>query len=160
MFRPKEIRNNIYEITPEEIFARGLKAVICDLDDTLLPHHGSDIPCKLTSWIQNMRDAGIEVMIISNGKKRRITPVCESIGIPFTPMACKPFPFGFIKAKRILGLKGKEILYIGDQIFTDMLGANLAGLETLLVTPISFKTTWIWRLKRSLEKPFRKARRN
>lgn len=159
MFRPKEVKDSIYDITPAEVLSRGLKAVVCDLDDTLLPYNDPAVPCALTDWIKSLSDAGIEVMILSNGKTKRITPICRGLGVPFETMACKPFPFGFFKVKRRLGLKGREILCVGDQVFTDVVGGNLTGMFTVLVTPLALKPSKLERFKRRLEKPFRKARR-
>ncbi len=159
MLRPDEIRESIYEITPRDVKNRGFKAIVCDLDDTLLPHNNQTVPGALINWLREMTDSDIPVMILSNGRAKRISPVCKSLGVPFCTMACKPFPFGFYKVKRYLKLKGREILFIGDQVFTDVIGGNLAGMYTVLVTPITLKTSRIERFKRCLEKPFRKARR-
>ena len=72
--------NNIYEITPEWLKSRGVKALICDLDDTLTPYYDTTPNDRLTEWIRRMRENGIRLCILTNGKKKRVLPFCKRLG--------------------------------------------------------------------------------
>ncbi|MBR5519393.1 MAG: YqeG family HAD IIIA-type phosphatase [Clostridia bacterium] len=156
-FYPDTQLNTVYELTPQWLSSRGVKALICDLDDTLAPYFDTTPTEKLAAWVQSMRDAGIKICILSNGKKHRITPFCQTLGIDVVPMAAKPLPFGYFRALKRLGVKRKEVVAIGDQIFTDILGGNCVGIHTVLVEPIAYKTSKMERRKRRYEKQFRRV---
>ncbi|PWL52904.1 MAG: YqeG family HAD IIIA-type phosphatase [Clostridiales bacterium] len=149
--------NNIYEITPEWLKSRGVKALICDLDDTLTPYYDTTPNDRLTEWIRRMRENGIRLCILTNGKKKRVLPFCKRLGVECVPMAMKPLPVGYFRALRKLGVKRKEAVAVGDQIFTDIAGGNCAGIHTLLVEPIAYKTSAVEKKKRKYEKRFRHA---
>lgn len=150
--------NNVYELTPEWFVNRGIKAVICDLDDTLTPYYDTSPNPKLVKWLDDLGKAGITLCIVSNGKKKRVLPLCRKFGIECVAMALKPLPFAFNYAIRRLGVKKREVIAVGDQIFTDIVGGNLAGIYTVLVEPIAYKTGKGDKFKRKLEKPYRCAR--
>jgi HAD superfamily phosphatase (TIGR01668 family) len=149
---------SVYELTPEWLKSRGFRAVICDLDDTLTPYYDTNPNPGLVKWLNSLNNAGILVYILSNWKKKRIAPLCKKFGIEFATMAMKPLPFAFNRAIRKLGVNKNEVVAIGDQIFTDIVGGNLAGIHTILVEPIAYKPGKGERLKRKLEKPYRCAK--
>lgn len=146
---------SVYELTPDWLKSRGYKAIICDLDDTLTPYYDTNPNPKLAKWLNSLNDAGILICILSNGRKKRVAPLCENLGILFIAMALKPLPFAFNMAIRRLGVNKNSVVAIGDQIFTDIIGGNLAGIHTVLVDPIAYKPGKGEKLKRKLEKPYR-----
>ena len=156
---PRTSVNNVYELTPEWFINRGVKAIICDLDDTLTPYYDTSPNPKLVQWINELGKSGILLCILSNGKKKRVLPLCKKFGIACVAMALKPLPFGYNYAIKKLGVKKSEVVAIGDQIFTDIVGGNLAGIHTILVEPIAYKKSRGEIFKRKLEKPYRCVKR-
>ena len=156
-FYPDTQMNTVYELTPEWLLSRGVKALICDLDDTLAPYFDTTPTDKLAAWVESMRAAGIRLCILTNGKSHLVLPFCEKLSIECVPMALKPLPFGYLRALRRLGVKRREAVAIGDQIFTDIVGGNCAGIHTVLVEPIAYKTSKMERKKRRYEKQFRRV---
>jgi len=158
IFYPDRMVGEIYDLSLSELASEGVKAILCDLDDTLTPYYDTTTHPRLEAWIEEVKAAGIKLCILSNGKKDRILPMCNQLGLVCLPMSCKPLPFGYIRALRKLGLKRKELVCIGDQIFTDVLGGNLMGIRTVLVEPIAYKTSSVEVKKRQIEKRFRREK--
>ncbi len=154
---PKAIAHSVYDLDPGRLAERGIKAVISDLDDTLTPYYHTAPNEKLCAWLAELKKQGIRVFILSNGKKRRVKPLCDALGVECIAMAMKPLPFSYLRVFRRLGLKREEVVYVGDQIFTDILGGNLSGLHTILVEPIAYKQSKREIKKRELEKPYRRV---
>ena len=149
--------NTIYDLTPEWLKSRGVKAVLCDLDDTLTPYYDTTPNDRIAEWIRTMETNGIRLCILTNGKKHRVLPFCRDLGVECVPMAMKPLPFGYFRALRRMQVKRREAVAVGDQIFTDIVGGNLAGLHTSLVEPRAYKTSAMEKKKRSCEKRFRRV---
>ena len=154
-FHPTEKLNSVYEITPGWMKAHNARALICDLDDTLVPYFDTTPTEQLIEWIGSLRAAGIRLCILTNGKKKRVKPFCARLGVTCVPMAMKPLPLGYLRAVLRLRVSRKRVVAVGDQIFTDVIGANLAGIQTLLVEPIAYKPSRMEKFKREKEKPFR-----
>ncbi len=158
LFYPKTVLDNVFELTPERLRAAGFTAIFCDLDDTLSPYNVTRATPELQAWTDRLKAGGIALCILTNGKTKRVTPMCRELGVPCVPLAMKPTPFGFWRALRRMGVKRHQALVVGDQIFTDVIGGNSAGLYTVLVQPLAYKTGAVERWKRRRELPFRKAR--
>lgn len=153
LFKPKKTFLRVTDITPEYLHGIGVKALALDADNTLSTHH-SQVPLDgVTEWMQSMRNAGIKLIMVSNAKQQRVRPFAETLGLDYICLACKPLPSGFIRACKRLGLKRKQLAAVGDQLFTDMLGANTAGVVSLLVTPIEAEDGWSFHVRRRLERP-------
>lgn len=123
-----------------------------DLDNTLVPYKTyGEAPPGLLEWLEALKEAGIQVMLVSNGSRRRVHYWREKLGVPGFGPAGKPW-FGFRKALRRLALAPREVAVVGDQLFTDVLGGNLIGAYTVLVPPISKRemgyTRWVRKLER------------
>lgn len=154
LFLPTAMFHRIYSITPEWLRQNGIRALILDVDNTLTGHGSQELTEPVRAWLEQMRAEGFAMMIASNNIKRRIMPFAEKIGLPFRTFCCKPSPFGLWAAQKQLNCKKSEIALVGDQIFTDVLGANLAGIPMLLVQPMHNDTKITIRLKRAMERPF------
>ncbi len=148
--------HRVTDITPEYLRAIGVKGLALDADNTLSTHHSQQAHDGVEEWLDTMRQAGIGLIMVSNSKRRRVEPFAERLDLDFTALACKPLPLGFIRARKSLGLKGRELAAVGDQLFTDMLGAHLAGATPLLVEPILLEDSAGFKFKRTLEKPLLK----
>lgn len=158
IFYPVTQMNSIHDLTPEWLQSRGVKAVICDLDDTLVPYYNTEPNETIAQWIRQLRESGLRICILTNGKKKRVLPFCQALNVECVPMAMKPLPIGYLRALRKMRIRRREAVAVGDQIFTDIVGGNLAGIHTVLVEPIAYKTSSMERKKRSWEKRFRRAR--
>ena len=144
------------DITPDYLKSIGVRGLALDADNTLSTHHSQTPLEGVETWLGNMKNAGIKLVMVSNSKRPRVEPFADRLGLEFTSMACKPLPRGFIRARRLLGLRGRELAAVGDQLFTDMLGAHLANATPILVEPILPETTRGFKFKRMLERPFLK----
>ena len=106
----------------------------------------------IQEWANQLKKANISLCIVSNSNnKEKVEKVAEKLDIPYIYFAKKPFKSGFIKAKKILNLNVEQIGVVGDQILTDVIGANRMGMFSILVKPIEEKDIWITRIKRPLE---------
>ncbi len=152
LLKPNIKQNRITGISPALLKKHGVNALILDVDNTLSTHHGQQVTEGLEAWLAQMRGKKIKLIILSNSKKERVEPFAAKIGLEYISMGLKPLPFRFFTAMRAMGSKRKETAIVGDQIFTDVLGGNIAGMTTILLDPILPETTWFFRLKRKLEK--------
>ncbi|MBE6837486.1 MAG: YqeG family HAD IIIA-type phosphatase [Ruminococcus sp.] len=154
IFKPTYVFDKVKDIEPEFLKTRGIKALLLDLDNTLTTHNNPIPPQDSLDWIEKMKNAGIEMMIVSNNCAERVIPFAEKLGLPFTERGLKPLPRGYSQAMKKLDLKKNQVAAVGDQIFTDVLGANLKGIRSFFVFPIEPETSLPFRFKRMCEKPF------
>lgn len=158
-----------FRITDIEIsFLRNneLNGLILDVDNTLTTHD-NPVPAEgVTEWIENMKQNDIKLIIVSNNHPPRVKPFADLLGIDFVCEGKKPLSKGFRQATEKLKLPFNKIGAVGDQIYTDILGANLLGIKSLYVSPIEYEKTRFFRFKRKMEIPFipkklyRKTERN
>lgn len=140
MLRPDVVLDTVHQATAPWLRGRGLDGLLVDLDDTLLPSTGSgstSVDLKTERWIASLLASGIAVMILSNGSRARVAELGDRLGVEAVSLAGKPFPRAFLRASRRLGVPPQRTAMLGDQLFTDVLGAKLAGMTSILVTPLS-----------------------
>ncbi|MCS6868805.1 MAG: YqeG family HAD IIIA-type phosphatase [Thermus sp.] len=154
MLFPRAVLPSLLHLTPAWLRARGLKGVILDLDNTLLPYGEEDPPPPYRAWLEDLK-AEVPIYLLSNALPERFARVQGRLGLPGHAPALKPW-LGFRKALRALGLPAREVAVVGDQVFTDVLGGNLVGAYTVLVPPLREKEFFYTRFIRMLETPFRK----
>lgn len=155
IFRPTGTLHCITDLTLDLVQAFGIRAMILDVDNTLAAH-GSQAPFDgVLGWTEQMKKAGIHLIVVSNNYEERVAPFAEKINLPFVSFACKPSPLGYLRAKKLAGVRVRECLVVGDQIFTDIIGANLCGMQSVLLDPLTPDPTAAIRFKRALEKPLR-----
>ncbi|MBM7569591.1 HAD superfamily phosphatase (TIGR01668 family) [Aquibacillus albus] len=135
-FLPNEHVKSIFEITPEKLKEKGIKGIITDLDNTLVAWDVRDATPEIIQWFKLMEDSDIKVTIISNNKEERVKIFSQPLNTPFVYSARKPLALAFNKAAKDMKLAKNEIVVIGDQLLTDVLGGNRAGFYTMLVVPI------------------------
>lgn len=153
IFRPKEYLDSIYQIDFSKLKSKGIKGLILDLDETLLPREMLDITPVLFSFIEGLKDKGFSIFLLSNSiHEARVEYVGKTFNIPFSVFAMKPLPFAFENAKKKLGLNTNEVAVIGDQLFMDIWGGNLAKMYTIMVKPMTPEKIWIRQLMRETEK--------
>lgn len=136
-FRPSEFAASISEIDIAALSARGFEAVMLDLDNTLLPWKSCEVPESSKAWVESAKRTGMQVCIVSNTHNpRRLAKIGEDLGIVCLARALKPRGAGFARAANMVGCDPARGVVIGDQLLTDVLGGNLAGMHTILVRPM------------------------
>ncbi len=157
MLYPTAIFNRAFDITPLYLKSNNIKALILDVDNTLTGHGSQKLPFEIEKWLSEMNGAGIKMMIVSNNFKKRVEPFARAINMDYCAFSCKPSPLGLARARKKLNVSKSEVALVGDQIFTDILGANVYNIKSLLVLPMYGDVKFTIRLKRALEKPIIKA---
>lgn len=148
---PKLYIDNVKEITFELLQKNGIKGLILDVDNTLIDYY-KNMPDGVKKWCEDLKNRGIKFCIASNSnKKEKVKEVSKKLDIPYIYFAKKPLKMGLIKAKNIMGLEAKQVAVVGDQIFTDVLGANRCKMFSILVNPIEEKDIFITIIKRPIE---------
>jgi len=156
LFLPTVAVEKVTDITPELIYRMGGSALLLDVDNTLALH-GSQIPFPGTiEWAGRIRAAGIQVIIMSNNFEKRVAPFAARYGLPFLSLSVKPFPLAYLRAIHRLGVKRSQAVTVGDQIFTDVFGANLARVKSILLNPVEEESSFSFVVRRALERPIRR----
>ncbi|MFZ5647881.1 MAG: YqeG family HAD IIIA-type phosphatase [Bacillota bacterium] len=139
---PKMYVPSVTCIDPGELHQRGIRCVLFDLDNTVVPRDKNELPQEVSQWIISLGEKGIKVCVVSNNGPGRIGRVAGIEDIPAVCRAVKPRKHPFRKAMNMLGVTAGETAVVGDQIFTDILGGNRLGLFTILVVPMPGKEYW------------------
>jgi uncharacterized protein len=151
MLRPYRFAPRISAISIGELVDAEVRGLIVDLDDTLVGHRQLHPDEQDAAWIAEAVARGIRVVIVSNNVRAWVQNVAGRLNVGFVHNALKPFPGGFGRALRVLGTTKRQTLVIGDQVFTDVLGASLLGLRTILTDPLVVRNDFWMRLLRWLE---------
>ena len=144
------------DITPAFLKKHGIKGLILDVDNTLTTHD-NPVPAEgIIQWLENMKKNGIKLIIVSNNHAERVRKFADPLGLDFVSDSGKPLKRGYTAAMKKMGLSPEETAAVGDQLFTDVWGANLAKVRMLYVEPMELepKSKRFIRFKRVLEKPF------
>lgn len=152
LLRPNRIYRSVLEIPLEDLLRAGIRGMIIDLDNTLTEWRNPVLSQETVAWLERAKNLGFRVCFVSNNSTRRVQEVAQRLGFPFVARAQKPRRRSFRHALEIMGTRAEETAVIGDQIFTDVLGGNRAGLYTILVAPISRREFFGTRLMRLLER--------
>lgn len=144
----------VTEITPEFLIKNNIRGLLLDLDNTLTTHDNPVPGEGVTEWLDSMRSAGIKMVIVSNNHPPRVKPFADMLGLDFVCEGKKPLSSGFNRAQKRMDIPFSQLAVVGDQIFTDMLGANLKRVRGIFVYPIEHEKTKFFKLKRWAEKPF------
>jgi len=148
---PKLYLENVTKIDLELLKKNNIQGLILDVDNTLIDYDKKPVE-GLEKWCSNLKENKIKLCILSNSnKKEKVKKLATKLDIPFIYFAKKPLKIGFKKAKKILELENENIGVVGDQLMTDVLGANRCKMFSILVKPISEKDIWVTKLKRPLE---------
>jgi HAD superfamily phosphatase (TIGR01668 family) len=150
-FRPQLYSTAINRIDPRELRLRGIRGAIVDLDNTLVGFRTLAPLEEDALWVARAKQADVRVLVLTNNGTPWASQIAKDLGVPCIPRARKPLPHGFRRALNVLELEPHEAVVIGDQLFTDVLGAKLAGLEVILVDPLVRHDPWNTRPLRWLE---------
>ncbi|MDR2606477.1 MAG: YqeG family HAD IIIA-type phosphatase [Oscillospiraceae bacterium] len=148
---PNLITDGVLDLNAEFLTRRGIKLLLCDLDNTLAPYGGKPPSQALLDWKKSLNDADIEVFIISNTRKPRADLFAEQLGADYIKHARKPRPENVLRVIASRGLERNQVMMVGDQLLTDVLGANLCGVTSVLVRPISLNNP-LYRLRNLAER--------
>lgn len=153
---PNKYLENVQEITIEFLQKNRIKALILDVDNTLIDYN-KNLKKDIVKWARNLKGQGIKLYILSNtNDKLKVENVANELEIPYEFFARKPFKKGFLKIQKLLKEDLNRIAVVGDQIFTDIIGGNRCKMYTILVEPIDKKDYWYTGWKRPIENLIKK----
>ena len=150
-FYPTEYVDSVYEIDFENLYERGFRGILFDIDNTLVCH-GAPADERSIRLVQSLKEMGFGVLFLSNNKEPRVKMFNDAVQAQYIFKAGKPKKSGYLKAMAMLGTDRGNTLFVGDQLFTDVWGARNTGIYSLLVRPIDKKEEIQIVLKRYLEK--------
>ena len=149
-FYPDKTCRSSYDIDYEKLYASGCRGLIYDIDNTLV-EHGAPANEKAVGLFERLHSIGFKTCLISNNSEERVKPFAEAVDSFYIWKAGKPKGAGYIRCCEVMGLEKSQVLFIGDQLFTDIWGANRAGIHNILVEKIGPKEEIQIILKRRLE---------
>jgi HAD superfamily phosphatase (TIGR01668 family) len=152
--------DSIRHVDLENLKNRGIRGVILDIDNTLVPMHAKDADENAISWISELKTEGFKVCILSNASEKRVIRFNKDISVSAIHRAYKPAGKAFLNAAKVMGLEPENVAVIGDQVFTDIIGGNKVNMLTVLVKPIDKKEILFVRFKRIFEKLIIKSFKN
>lgn len=150
---PRIIVEHLTDVTPELLRQQGVKALLMDFDNTIVPYTTNEPTASMDAWLRKMQASDVFLCVVSNSKKPRVVRFCEAYDLNCVTHSRKPFQKGIREALRRYGLDPKTTALVGDQIYTDVLGANCGGLTSILIQPIALHNIWL-KLRHGLEMPF------
>lgn len=151
LFKPTFWLKNVLAIDEEFLKKNKVRALVLDMDNTLSMHGNPAAEDGVMEWLDEMRRLGIKMRVVSNNTKKRVAPLAAKLGLEYTANGAKPLAFGVLRAVKAMGVPRSKTLVVGDQIFTDVMAGNFAGIRTVLVEPFHLEKTWTFRLKRKAE---------
>ncbi|MDE6671118.1 MAG: YqeG family HAD IIIA-type phosphatase [Ruminococcus sp.] len=131
-FYPTAYAENVFSVDYEKLYRKGVRGIIFDIDNTLV-HHGDNSNSNIDELFRNLHRKGFRTVLLTDNDKPRVERFIRNIDIPYICDAGKPAPDSYYKALEIMNVRKKQAVVIGDQIFTDILGANRAGIKSILV---------------------------
>ena len=153
---PRGVYPSVTQISPQTLASRGIRLVLADLDNTLVPYKVEEPAAEVAAWARELRDHGIQLFLLSNSRKPgRAQRFAQKLDIPYQGHSGKPKRAGYLRAMERMGCTPQETVMVGDQIFTDTLGARLAGVTPLLVEPIRLAGNPGRYIRYAVETPFR-----
>ena len=151
LFAPDMQAETLFDIDTNALRTRGIRGIILDLDNTIVPWDNSDVCPRIADWLRQLTAQGFRVAVVSNNWQKRVRAICVAFGLPFVSRAYKPARAGFRRALASIGLEASETAVIGDQLFTDVLGGNRMGMYTIWVKPLTAQEFIGTRVHRRLE---------
>ncbi len=157
LLRPTRLVEAVWKIDLDWLAGRGIRGLIVDLDNTLVDWNDTRVRPEVRAWLERARGRGLAICVASNAiRGGRVGRLARELGLKAVVHAGKPFPAAFRRAMAALGTEANSSCAIGDQLFTDMLGANWLGMTTILVEPLSRRESPHTRLIRLLERAMRR----
>lgn len=149
--KPDLIYKGVQYIDLSELKKRGVEGILLDIDNTLIDYT-KKLSNEIIKWVNDAKSQGFKLCILSNSNKLdKITKVADKLELEYISFAKKPSKGGYLKAADLLKLENNKIAMVGDQVFTDVLGANKVGMLAIYVEPINKKEYWYTKWKRPIE---------
>lgn len=152
MLLPDLYVKSIHEIDLDALKERGIRGIITDLDNTLIEWDRPDATPELLDWLKKVEAENMKLVVVSNNNEQRVSRFAEPLGIPYIHKARKPFHKAFKLAQEMMTLDTSQVVVIGDQLFTDVLGGNRLGFYTILVVPVAETDGFFTRFNRRMER--------
>ncbi len=152
-FLPCLQADRVTELTPALLQQRGIKLLMLDFDNTIVPYTTNEPTAEMAAWLNMMRESPIQICVVSNSKRERVKVFCKAYGIDCITHARKPFSKGIMECIACYSLPIAACALVGDQIYTDVLGANCAGVRSILVKAIDNHNFWL-KARHVLELPW------
>lgn len=149
---PTQYITSIFDLNMNELKEKGKKGIIFDIDNTLVPYDVIEPTQEIIELFTSLQKNGFKITLVSNNTQDRVLKFNEKLKVFALHKSRKPGTRSFKKALEFMKLEREAAVIVGDQIFTDIYGGNKAGIETILVQPVSEKDEWITKIKRGLEK--------
>lgn len=152
IFLPDIFAETVFDIDINQLKNEGIKAFIFDIDNTLATYAMPVADKKTALWINDLKNQGFGVFVVSNNSRERVRVFAQDLDIPYFGKALKPLSYFLKKACRHMGVRLSETALVGDQLFTDIWGGSVLGMKTILVKPISDVEDGFVRFKRRFER--------
>ena len=150
---PRLMTDSLTDLTPELLREKNVRLLMLDFDNTIVPYT-TDVPtADMERWLSRMNASEIQICVVSNSHKNRVPAFCQARGIDCITHAKKPFSKGIRECLGKYGIPASRAALVGDQIYTDTLGANCAGVTSILIKAIHNHTFWL-KARHVLELPF------
>ena len=141
------------DLTPEVLKSRDIRLLMLDFDNTIVPYTTDTPTDEMDAWLKKMLQGDIPLCVVSNSKRDRVKVFCKKYGMDCITHAKKPFSRGIRQCLQKYGIPADQCALVGDQIFTDTLGANGCGVQSILVEAINQHNIWL-KLRHVAEMPF------
>ena len=143
LLRATDYVERVELIDPAALRSQGIRALLLDRDNTCVPRDSKSAPESVYAWLEEVRAAGIATCIVSNNTHvHDVRRSASELGCDFVASAFKPLPFAIGRALRRLGVPPQQACMVGDQLFTDVMAGNAAGVRTILVKPQCPEDLW------------------
>ncbi len=152
-FLPFVITEKLTDVTPQFLHDHNIRLLMLDFDNTIVPYTTSTPTEEMTDWLRLMNASDIQMCVVSNSKRDRVRKFCTAYGLDCITHAKKPFSRGIKQCLAKYGIPAGESALVGDQIYTDTLGANGCGVKPILVKAIDNHNFWL-KARHVLELPF------
>ena len=143
---------NVTDISIDDLYHKGIKCILLDLDNTIVAWGENEISPAIKRWIHKGKRSGVLFCLLSNSYTSRAKRIANELDIPVIAPALKPLPFGYRRAMRLLSATASNTVMIGDQLFTDILGAYFLKINTIYVAPLGTTDFCLTRISRCLER--------
>lgn len=150
---PDLIAESVLDLTPQLLQQRGIKLLMLDFDNTIVPYTTNEPTAQMEQWLKAMLASPVKLCVVSNSKRDRVKMFCKTYGIDCITHAKKPFSKGIKACLARYDLPARVCALVGDQIYTDVLGANCAGVQSILVKAINNHNFWL-KARHVLELPW------
>lgn len=149
--KPEYFIDTIYDIDFDILRRDGINTILLDIDNTIVPFKTTTPDKKVIEWIELVKKEGFKICLVSNCYPRRAHIISEKLDLPVIYMAKKPFKKGVVASLELVNSKSNEAIMVGDQIFTDVFAARLAGVKSILVEPMTTSDFFMTKIYRILE---------